>query len=297
MGKVVAQASMSLDGFIAKADNTIGHLFDWFDNGDVELRTINPDITFHLNQESFDHLQGWLDTIGVLVCGRTLFDFTDGWDGRHTMDVPVVVVTHEAPADWIAAHPDASLEFVTEGIEAAMARAHEIAGERTVAVAAGTIARQCLELGLLLMKSPSTSFRWSSAVAVRSSGSSPLATSRSATPPPASRRSGSSTSSTRSAAHDGTGVRAGGDVELDAIAAKHRQPHVVPRREVAVRRLHQLQRPIRSPRLPRASRRAVRPSSPSGRSTRRSPTSGGQRHLLSRIRPAFARSQRLRRHC
>ena len=149
MGKVVAQASMSLDGFIAKADNTIGHLFDWFDNGDVELRTINPDITFHLNQESFDYLQGWLDTIGVLVCGRTLFDFTDGWGGRHTMDVPVVVVTHEAPADWIAEHPDASLEFVTDGIEAAMARAHEIAGERTVAVAAGTITRQCLELGLL----------------------------------------------------------------------------------------------------------------------------------------------------
>ena len=149
MGKVVAQASMSLDGFIAKADNTIGHLFDWFDNGDVELRTIDPDITFHLNQESFNHLQGWLDTIGALVCGRTLFDFTDGWGGRHTMDVPVVVVTHEAPADWIAEHPDASLEFVTDGIEAAVARAHEIAGERTVAVAAGTIARQCLELGLL----------------------------------------------------------------------------------------------------------------------------------------------------
>jgi dihydrofolate reductase len=38
---------------------------------------------------------------------------------------------------------------VTDGIEAAVARAHEIAGERTVAVAAGTIARQCLELGLL----------------------------------------------------------------------------------------------------------------------------------------------------
>jgi hypothetical protein len=24
-----------------------------------------------------------------VVCGRTLFDFTDGWGGRHTMDVPV----------------------------------------------------------------------------------------------------------------------------------------------------------------------------------------------------------------
>lgn len=149
MGKVVASASMSLDGYIAKEDNTIGHLFDWLDHGDIECRTISPDITFHLSQTSFDYWQGWVSSLGSLVCGRTLFDFTDGWGGRHTMDVPVVVVTHEAPADWITAHPDASLEFVTDGVEAAVARAQEIAGDRTVAVAAGTIAKQCLELGLL----------------------------------------------------------------------------------------------------------------------------------------------------
>ena len=103
----------------------------------------------HLNRESFDYWQGWVASIGALVCGRTLFDFTDGWGGRHTMDVPVVVVTHEPPADWIAAHPDASFEFVTDGVAAAVARAKEIAGDRVVAVAAGTIAAQCLELGLL----------------------------------------------------------------------------------------------------------------------------------------------------
>ena len=34
-------------------------------------------------------------------------------------------------------------------MEAAVAKAQEIAGERTVAVTAGTIAGQCLELGLL----------------------------------------------------------------------------------------------------------------------------------------------------
>jgi dihydrofolate reductase len=149
MGKVVASASMSLDGYIAKADNTIGHLFDWLGDGDVELPTINPDITFHLHQTSFDYLQGWLSSLGALVCGRTLFDFTDGWGGRHTMDIPGVVVTHEPPAEWIAAHPDASFEFETAGVEAAVQRAQKIAGDRTVAVTAGTIALQCLELGLL----------------------------------------------------------------------------------------------------------------------------------------------------
>jgi dihydrofolate reductase len=149
MGKVISSASMSLDGYIAKDDNTIGHLFDWFDNGELEYRTINPDITLHLNQASFDYWQTWVTAIGALICGRTLFDFTDGWDGRHTMDVPVVVVTHEPPTDWIAAHPDAPFDFVSNGVEAAVARAQEIAGDRTVAVAAGTIARQCFDLGLL----------------------------------------------------------------------------------------------------------------------------------------------------
>jgi dihydrofolate reductase len=58
-------------------------------------------------------------------------------------------VTHHPPSDWIAAHPDAPFHFVTDGVEAAVAKARAIAGERTVAVTAGTIARQCLELGLL----------------------------------------------------------------------------------------------------------------------------------------------------
>ena len=61
----------------------------------------------------------------------------------------MVVVTHRFPADWIEAHPDAPFHFVTDGVEAGLAKAQEIAGDRTVAVTAGTIAGQCLELGLL----------------------------------------------------------------------------------------------------------------------------------------------------
>jgi dihydrofolate reductase len=149
MGKVIASASMSLDGYIAKHDNTIGKLFDWFQSGDVELPTASPGITFHLTPESADYWRGWTSQLGALVCGRTLFDFTDGWGGRHTMDVPVVVVTHAVPTDWVDAHPDAPFSFVTDGVAAAVARAQEVAGDRVVAVAAGTMARQCLELGLI----------------------------------------------------------------------------------------------------------------------------------------------------
>src|SRR3954447_22486289 len=149
MGLVIASASMSLDGYIAKDDNTIGRLFDWLQNGPVEIRTVDEDITLHLSAASAEYLRGWLHGLGALVCGRRLFDFTGGWGGMHTMDVPVVVVTHEVPTEWVEAHPDAPFYFVTDGVEAAIAKAQGIAEERTVAVTAGTIAGQCLAAGLL----------------------------------------------------------------------------------------------------------------------------------------------------
>jgi hypothetical protein len=37
MGKVIAQASMSLDGFIADTNDHAGPLHDWYYNGDVEV--------------------------------------------------------------------------------------------------------------------------------------------------------------------------------------------------------------------------------------------------------------------
>jgi dihydrofolate reductase len=149
MGIVQAQAIMSLDGFVAKPDNTIGRLFDWLQNGEVALPTPAGDFTVHLAPPSAEHWRRWVSSLGALVCGRTLFDVAEGWQGRHTLDVPVVVLTHRVPTDWVEAHPDAPFSFVTEGIEAAIARAQELAGDRVVAVAGGTIARQCLELGLL----------------------------------------------------------------------------------------------------------------------------------------------------
>jgi len=149
MGKVIASASMSLDGYIAKQDNTIGRLFDWLQNGEVEIPTASPGITLHLSPQSAEYWRRWTTDLGALVCGRTLFDFTDGWGGRHTLDVPVVVVTHQVPTEWVDAHPGAPFTFVTTGVEEAVARAQEIAGDQIVAITAGTIARQCLEVGLL----------------------------------------------------------------------------------------------------------------------------------------------------
>jgi dihydrofolate reductase len=96
-----------------------------------------------------EHWRQWVSSVGVLVCGRTLFEVAEGWRGRHTLDVPVVVVTHRVPTDWVEAHPEAPFTFVTDGVAAAVAQAQTLAGGRDVAVTGGTIARQCLDLGLL----------------------------------------------------------------------------------------------------------------------------------------------------
>jgi dihydrofolate reductase len=146
---VVANAIMSLDGYVAKPDNSIGRLFDWLQNGTVALPTPAGDFSVHLSPPSAEHWRRWTASVGALVCGRTLFDVAGGWGGRHTMDVPVVVLTHRVPAEWVEAHPGAPFTFVTDGVDAAIARAQELAGDRVVAVTGGTVARQCLDLGLL----------------------------------------------------------------------------------------------------------------------------------------------------
>jgi dihydrofolate reductase len=148
MGKVIANASMSLDGYIAFDDNTIGELFEWYDNGDVEIVNDGELPPFHVTQASADYWRSWVGSLGVLVVGRELFDVTDGWHGRHPIGVPIVVVTHEPPRDW--SYPGSEdFHFVTDGIAAAVERAKEIAGDRDVGLTAGTIAGQALDAGLV----------------------------------------------------------------------------------------------------------------------------------------------------
>jgi hypothetical protein len=43
MGKVIASAATSLDGFVADPDDAVGPLFDWYNNGDVAITGADPD--------------------------------------------------------------------------------------------------------------------------------------------------------------------------------------------------------------------------------------------------------------
>ena len=148
MTTVYAGGTMSLDGYISGPDESgFDHLFQWYGSGDIEIPTTHDDLTFRVTPPDAEHIRAILDRTGVLVVGRHLFDITNGWGGSHPLDRPVVVVTHSVPDGW--PRDDAPFTFVTDGIEAAIAKAKEIAGDKGVGVNAGQIARQCLEAGLL----------------------------------------------------------------------------------------------------------------------------------------------------
>lgn len=148
MGEVYTGASMSLDGFISGPNESgFEHLFKWYENGDVEVPTADPAMTFRMTPQSADHLRRLIEQTGALVVGRKLFDFTKGWGGLHPLGVPTVVLSHSVPDGW--EREGKNFVFVSEGIEAAVAKAQQLAGDKVVGVNGGTIASQCIRAGLL----------------------------------------------------------------------------------------------------------------------------------------------------
>lgn len=147
MATVIAEMSMSLDGFVADPSDGVEHLFGWYGDGDVVTPAPGGRITFRTSEASARQLREGLANVGALVCGRRLFDHTAGWGGSHPVGVPVFVVTHRTPEGW--AHEDAPFTFVTDGLHSAIAQAKATAGEKVVAVASANVAQQCLDAGLL----------------------------------------------------------------------------------------------------------------------------------------------------
>jgi dihydrofolate reductase len=145
MGKIFSHMTMSLDGFIANPDDTPGEIFDWYQAGDVSFPSANEDISLEVDEASAEVLHELIDGIGALVCGRRLFDITDGWGDQHPMGAPVVVVTHrpvENPERWPRTTFVGNLE---DGIE----KARKIAGDRDITILSPTVIQQALELGVV----------------------------------------------------------------------------------------------------------------------------------------------------
>ena len=149
MAKVVADISVSLDGFVTGPEpgpqQGLGRggeaLHTWALNGDA----IDAQV-----------LAEAVDGTGVVVMGRRLFDMVDAPDGwndemgygaAHAATPPVLVVTRKPPDTVRLAD---LFSFVVDGPRSAVATAQAMSDGRDVVVMGGAeIVRGCLELGLL----------------------------------------------------------------------------------------------------------------------------------------------------
>jgi dihydrofolate reductase len=138
--------TMSLDGYIAGPDDQVGELFEWYEAGEVSVPSSNDAVAFNVDEASAEMLRELIERHGALVSGRRLFDVADGWNDNHPSGAPVVVVTHSAPANAAERWPRTT--FV-DGVEAAIAKAREIAGDKDVVVASANIIQEALDLGLV----------------------------------------------------------------------------------------------------------------------------------------------------
>jgi dihydrofolate reductase len=149
MGKVVADISVSLDGFVTGPrpglDSGLGA-------GGEELHT------WALAGDAIDAevLADAVDATGVVIMGRRLFDIVDaphGWNdemgygARAVGQQPVLVVTRNPPEVVRLAD---RFTFVVDGVRSAVAKAVPLAEDRDVVVMGGAaVIRGCLEAGLL----------------------------------------------------------------------------------------------------------------------------------------------------
>ncbi|MFD0903154.1 dihydrofolate reductase family protein [Actinomadura sediminis] len=150
MGEVTCDVTMSLDGYVAgphqSLENPLGVGGERMHRWMFEQREQNAAAIERIT------------AAGAYIMGRNMFgpdrgdwdlDWTGWWGEEPPYHAPVFVLSHH-PREPLPMKGGTTFHFVTEGIEAALARAREAAGGRDVAVAGGaeTIGRY-LAAGLI----------------------------------------------------------------------------------------------------------------------------------------------------
>jgi dihydrofolate reductase len=166
MTKLRLDITMSLDGFVAgpnaSLEDPLGEggmrLHEWAFAA-VAWRESHGLAGGEPNADS-DVIQESLDATGAVVMGRRMFSGGAGpwaddsnangwWGDNPPFHVPVFVLTHHS-RETLEMEGGTSFTFVTDGIEAALAQATEVAGEKDVLVAGGaSVPQQYLAAGLL----------------------------------------------------------------------------------------------------------------------------------------------------
>ncbi|HET7444633.1 MAG TPA: dihydrofolate reductase family protein [Solirubrobacterales bacterium] len=167
MGKVKAQISISLDGFIAGPNQGEEHPLG---EGGMDLH----EWVFKLSSWQQAHgresgegdenpsnavIQEAQEGTGAVVMGRNMFGpvrgawtepaWTGWWGDEPPFHTPVFVLTHYE-REPLEMDGGTTFYFVTEGVESATAQAKEAAGDLDVSIGGGAAAiQQCIAAGLL----------------------------------------------------------------------------------------------------------------------------------------------------
>lgn len=143
MGSVIWHVTMSLDGFIAGRDDSMGWVVaQWSDAGEN-----TRDVDVQRSPVADEVLQ----SAGAILGGRRWYDVAvrkfDGYEGIYggQWTGPVFVLTHRPPdADH---HP--TITFLSEGLSDAVTMATAAAAGKNVIVFGANLAVQCLRASLL----------------------------------------------------------------------------------------------------------------------------------------------------
>lgn len=123
MTKLIAGITISLDGYVAGPDG--------------DAHALYPDFDTLMESEV---MQVQLDETGSVLMGRRMFDAAedpDSYADDYEFQCPIVVVTHRAPERQPKRNEKLFVEFATTGLEAAVAQAKELAGDREVTAIVG----------------------------------------------------------------------------------------------------------------------------------------------------------------
>jgi dihydrofolate reductase len=117
-------------------------------NASSAYKTPSGAMEFKVSEAGRELLKASANSLGAIIAGRRTFDIAQGWGGQHPMGVPVLVLTHNIPEDWLD-RKNSTIYFVSGGIESAIKRAREIAGDKDIALSSATTTQQALNAGLL----------------------------------------------------------------------------------------------------------------------------------------------------
>ena len=149
---VIATITTSVDGYVTGPDDRAGQglgiggerLHHWVMGGPWTYEGGHD--TGAATGADRAHLDGLSARVGATICGRGMFEAAGRWGGTNPFDGPLFVVTHRMDD---APDPSTGFTFV-EGVEEALERAREVAGDRDVSIAGGAdVIRQALAAGLV----------------------------------------------------------------------------------------------------------------------------------------------------